>query len=304
MVRAGSGRLGSGGESRSASVRSSIGPLVHEVLAVCAIRMPQRDCRGGRAAAWMSACVPRETGRSVLETMSNSSEARPPIRFRGRSFMATVLAPVPPSRICSPISTPCAAGARIFRRPPDDPRSHRPVAEAGGPRRVDRRTDGPFDPGARHRGRPAGHARPRPAAAPLGRTVRGRGRHTGCPRARADVEDGAGPLADPRCAGPFRPDHLHLEGDVTVLGAVASGSEVIAGGSIHVYGALRGRGGGGASGNPSARIWCRRLRAGNSWPSTASTRRPTISTRRSTAKPVEVRLVDDSLKLTLFDQSR
>ena len=30
-------------------------------------------------------------------------------------------------------------------------------------------------------------------------------------------------------------------GDVTVLGAVSSGAEVVAGGSIHVYGALRGR---------------------------------------------------------------
>ena len=30
-------------------------------------------------------------------------------------------------------------------------------------------------------------------------------------------------------------------GDVTVLGSVASGSEIVAGGSIHVYGTLRGR---------------------------------------------------------------
>jgi septum site-determining protein MinC len=34
---------------------------------------------------------------------------------------------------------------------------------------------------------------------------------------------------------------LHPEGDVTVLGSVASGSEIVAGGSIHVYGTLRGR---------------------------------------------------------------
>ena len=33
----------------------------------------------------------------------------------------------------------------------------------------------------------------------------------------------------------------YLEGDVTVVGSVASGAEIIAGGSIHVYGALRGR---------------------------------------------------------------
>ena len=31
------------------------------------------------------------------------------------------------------------------------------------------------------------------------------------------------------------------DGDVTIIGPVASGAEVIAGGSIHIYGALRGR---------------------------------------------------------------
>ena len=51
------------------------------------------------------------------------------------------------------------------------------------------------------------------------------------------------------------------EGDVTVVGSVASGSEVIAGGSIHIYGALRGRAMAGSLGNASARIFCRRLEA-------------------------------------------
>ena len=50
-------------------------------------------------------------------------------------------------------------------------------------------------------------------------------------------------------------------GDVTVVGSVASGAEVIAGGSVHVYGALRGRAIAGFSGNPRARIFCRRLDA-------------------------------------------
>jgi len=52
-----------------------------------------------------------------------------------------------------------------------------------------------------------------------------------------------------------------LEGDVIVLGSVASGAEVSAGGSIHVYGALRGRALAGLGGNPGARILCRRLNA-------------------------------------------
>ena len=34
---------------------------------------------------------------------------------------------------------------------------------------------------------------------------------------------------------------IFVEGDVTVLGSVGSGAEVVAGGSIHVYGTLRGR---------------------------------------------------------------
>lgn len=51
------------------------------------------------------------------------------------------------------------------------------------------------------------------------------------------------------------------EGDVTVVGSVASGAEVIAGGSVHIYGALRGRALAGSLGNASARIFCRKLEA-------------------------------------------
>lgn len=51
------------------------------------------------------------------------------------------------------------------------------------------------------------------------------------------------------------------EGDVTIIGSVASGAEVVAGGSIHIYGALRGRAMAGTTGNASARIFCRKLEA-------------------------------------------
>ncbi|HKS85787.1 MAG TPA: septum site-determining protein MinC [Pseudolabrys sp.] len=51
------------------------------------------------------------------------------------------------------------------------------------------------------------------------------------------------------------------DGDVTVLGSVASGAELVAGGSIHVYGTLRGRAMAGSNGNPQARIFCRRIDA-------------------------------------------
>lgn len=51
------------------------------------------------------------------------------------------------------------------------------------------------------------------------------------------------------------------EGDVTIIGAVASGAEVIAGGSIHVYGPLRGRAIAGLRFGENARIFCRKLEA-------------------------------------------
>ncbi|WP_137157521.1 septum site-determining protein MinC [Rhizobium sp. FKL33] len=51
------------------------------------------------------------------------------------------------------------------------------------------------------------------------------------------------------------------EGDITVIGSVASGAEVIAGGSIHIYGALRGRALAGSLGNAAARIFCRKMEA-------------------------------------------
>jgi septum site-determining protein MinC len=51
------------------------------------------------------------------------------------------------------------------------------------------------------------------------------------------------------------------EGDITIVGSVASGAEVIAGGSIHIYGTLRGRAMAGSIGNSNARIFCRRLEA-------------------------------------------
>ena len=54
---------------------------------------------------------------------------------------------------------------------------------------------------------------------------------------------------------------IYTKGDVTVLGSVASGAEVFAGGSVHVYGTLRGRVVAGFNGNPRARVFCRRLEA-------------------------------------------
>jgi septum site-determining protein MinC len=51
------------------------------------------------------------------------------------------------------------------------------------------------------------------------------------------------------------------DGDITVLGSVSSGAEIVAGGSIHVYGTLRGRAMAGVNGNSAARIYCQRIEA-------------------------------------------
>lgn len=50
-------------------------------------------------------------------------------------------------------------------------------------------------------------------------------------------------------------------GDLTVIGSVASGAELVAGGSIHVYGRMRGRAFAGIDGDENARIFCQSLDA-------------------------------------------
>jgi septum site-determining protein MinC len=51
------------------------------------------------------------------------------------------------------------------------------------------------------------------------------------------------------------------DGDITVVGSVSSGAEIVAGGSIHVYGTLRGRAMAGINGNLTARIYCQKIEA-------------------------------------------
>ncbi|MBM3605851.1 MAG: septum formation inhibitor MinC [Alphaproteobacteria bacterium] len=51
------------------------------------------------------------------------------------------------------------------------------------------------------------------------------------------------------------------QGDLTIIGSVASGAELIAAGNIHVYGPLRGRAMAGCHGDESAHIFCQSLNA-------------------------------------------
>lgn len=84
---------------------------------------------------------------------------------------------------------------------------------------------------------------------------------------------------------------FHPNGDVIVLGSASSGSEIVAGGSIHVYGTLRGRAFAGASGNSKARIFCRKneaeLLAVDGWYRTAEEMEPS-----SRGRPVQAFLED------------
>ncbi len=93
---------------------------------------------------------------------------------------------------------------------------------------------------------------------------------------------------------------VHPEGDVTIVGRVASGAEIVAGGSVHVYGALQGRVIAGISGSPSARIFCKEARAellciGGVFV-TAEHVNPEVEGRS-----LEVRLDGDELKLRILD---
>jgi septum site-determining protein MinC len=92
---------------------------------------------------------------------------------------------------------------------------------------------------------------------------------------------------------------MHPQGDVTIIGRVASGAEIVAGGSVHVYGALQGRVIAGISGSRSARIFCTEARAellciGGSYVTAENTN------SEMEGRSVEARLEGDELKLRIL----
>ena len=72
------------------------------------------------------------------------------------------------------------------------------------------------------------------------------------------------------------------EGDVSVLGSVGSGAEVVAGGSVHIYGTLRGRAMAGPRAIPAPAFSARRSKP-SCWRSMATTGRPRKSSWRCAA---------------------
>jgi len=92
----------------------------------------------------------------------------------------------------------------------------------------------------------------------------------------------------------------NLAGDIIILGRVASGAEIIAGGSVHVYGAIQGRVFAGVSGIRDARIFCTDARAellcvGGAYV-TAENMDP-----RTEGKSIEVRLADSELEIRILN---
>ncbi|MDY7117115.1 septum site-determining protein MinC [Halomonas sp. SSL-5] len=87
------------------------------------------------------------------------------------------------------------------------------------------------------------------------------------------------------------------EGDLVVVGAVNAGAEVLAAGSVHVYGALRGRALAGIHGDPQASIFCRELHA-ELLSVAGNYKRLEDIDRRLLGTPVQVRLDGDQLGIT------
>lgn len=87
---------------------------------------------------------------------------------------------------------------------------------------------------------------------------------------------------------------VHPHGDVILMGSASFGSEILAAGSIHVYGTLRGRAFAGAWGDRSARIFCHRneaeLLAVDGWYRTAEDMEPSMR-----GKAIQVHLDENAI---------
>ncbi|GAB4348107.1 MAG: septum site-determining protein MinC [Oricola sp.] len=213
-------------------------------------------------------------GNGKFTKMTEALTATQPIRLKGRSFLALVLSPeLPFDDWLGRLDDLAARSAGFFLKRPivldiegldvSRPQLRDLVGRLGergvrimGIEGARASLLGPDMPPAMSGGRPAsdldaedpdlpGTVRERPAAQPRrpewkpGETV------------RSII------VTEPVRSG----QSLMFEGDITVVGSVASGAEVVAGGSIHIYGTLRGRASAGSMGDGTARIFCRKLEA-------------------------------------------
>ncbi|MBW4036396.1 MAG: septum site-determining protein MinC [Proteobacteria bacterium] len=204
--------------------------------------------------------------------MSNTTLPLPTIRIRGRSFMALIVVPEPPFEAwLTALDQQMARSAGFFIDRPivvnlaamagtdDDPAQILAALEARDLRIIG--VEGVEM--AALRGTPW-----------FGATLAAPGRE-GKPDKFIDIPEAAEPSPpEPPPPEPARRPSLLItrpvrsgqsivfeEGDVTIIGPVSSGAEIIAGGSIHVYGTLRGRAVAGLLGGAEARIFCTKLAA-------------------------------------------
>lgn len=86
------------------------------------------------------------------------------------------------------------------------------------------------------------------------------------------------------------------DSDLVILNQVSAGAEIIADGSIHIYGALRGRAIAGANGQQDARIFCQNLQSELVSISGIYLLSETIP-EQYTGRPVKISLKDNSLNI-------
>ncbi|MGJ8526295.1 Septum site-determining protein MinC [Halomonadaceae bacterium LMG 33818] len=91
------------------------------------------------------------------------------------------------------------------------------------------------------------------------------------------------------------------EGDLIVVGAVNAGAEVLAAGSIHIYGALRGRALAGIHGNLDAAVFCQELEA-ELLAVAGNYKRLEDIPRELIGRSVQVHMVDDQLDISAFEE--
>jgi septum site-determining protein MinC len=195
--------------------------------------------------------------------VQSDTHPRMKIRVRGRSFLAFVIAPQPPlDAWLAELDAQIARSPGFFEARPViiDMAAITAVERGAGTLLddLDKRGISVID---------VENAAAVPGADPWRRPLVG-GRNAGEIEVGDSERGPASPLETPLetslvIAEPVRSGQsvLFIKGDVTIIGSVASGAEVLAGGSIHIYGALRGRAVAGAIGRSNARIFCRRFEA-------------------------------------------
>lgn len=193
--------------------------------------------------------------------MTTLSRTRPNLRVRGRSFMAFVLSPDAPLREwLGELDAQIARSTSFFAGRPI-------VVDLSSIPQSDPDLDTLFDE-LRARGIRVIGAEGADGLTPAIQSVGGPlvgGKPLGLYEVPDDPPD-APPPPEPTSMvldEPVRSGQTILfpQGDLTINGSVASGAEIMAGGSIHVYGVLRGRAIAGVTGNQQARIFCKKLDA-------------------------------------------